>query len=629
MKSFFTFFLIISCSYFVFGQGVQLHKSLKTKTLPASPNYTGDEILENQEIDMTDVESFLKADPEVNIGESRYDLQTNGTINNRFTRTEDGEMYAVWTMGFQETAFPDRGTGYNKFDGENWGEMPSARLEQTARTGWPNYTRTESGKEFIVNHVFDNGAYRLHFLRRDNEDQDWVEGDIPTNTPSGTLWPSSGVGGANGETIHVVSICTPSGALGGTIYEGVDSHPLYYRSQDGGETWDIIDMILPGVDSTAMIEFGRADGYSVDVQGDNVAIAFYDTWNDVVLMKSSDNGDTWTKTIVNDFVLDKYVTDRGYDILSVPYDSLFHPAQGALFTSDATGSVLLDHNGDAHVFFGNMFVIDTDTLDGGWQYYPGTFGLSYWNESMATDSLVYIQGIVDINENGVLDLNGETSPYGNSGLTGRPSAGIDADGTLYLSYEAVMEGDEYIDIQDNQHYRQTYITRSLDNGATWSNPFNIINEETTGDAQLAFFTEAVFGHMAKDVDDQIHLIYQQDFRPGLAVAGDEDPYGENIIKYVAIDVDDLISSNNEVELKTEVTLVPNPAKGQTQMIMESPTNEKSIVALYNSSGQLVWKQKLSTNVHSVDIPLNEFSEGMYYVKLNIGNQSITKKLIKM
>jgi len=629
MKTFFTILLFISSYVLCSGQASKLINPINTYSLQAPPNYTGEEQSTNTEIDMTDVGSFLKSDLEVNIGESRYDLQTNGAINNRFTRTEDGKMFAVWTMGFQEAAFPDRGTGYNSFDGTEWSDIPSSRLEQDARTGWPNYSRTESGAEFIVNHVFTNGEYRLHYLRRDNDTEEWTEGDVPTNTPSGTLWPSSTVGGADGESIHIIAICTPE-TLGGTVFEGVESHLLYYRSQDAGLTWDVVDGILPGLDSLSMVVLGRADAYDIDANGDVVSMVLLDHWNDVILIKSTDNGETWTKTIVNDLPVDNYIIDTGYDIEAVPYDSLIYPAVGTLFTSDGTGSVLVDNDGDSHVFFGRMFVQDVDTLDANWQYFPGTSGIAYWNESFPSDSTAFIANVDDINGNGILDLNGDISPYGNAGLTSHTSPGIDADGNIYLAYTAVVEGDDYIDPQDGQHYRQTYIINSTDKGETWSfPPYNMINAETTGDAQLATLTEAVFPHMAKLVDDKIHVIYHSDFRPGLAVAGDEDPYGENIIKYVAVDLNDLISSNEEIAFETEVTLVPNPATGQTQLIVDSPLKESSAVLVYNTAGQLIWNQNLSTNTQIIEIPLDDMSKGIYYVKLNVGNQSVTKKLVKM
>ena len=44
------------------------------------------------------------------IGTSWYDLQSNGSLSNRFSIHPDGTMGAVWTYGIQASAFPDRRT---------------------------------------------------------------------------------------------------------------------------------------------------------------------------------------------------------------------------------------------------------------------------------------------------------------------------------------------------------------------------------------------------------------------------------------------------------------------------------------------------------------------------------------
>ncbi|MCD4724226.1 MAG: hypothetical protein K8R63_05230, partial [Bacteroidales bacterium] len=67
---------------------------------------------------------------ETTAGLTWYDLLGNfNTTANRFWRFEDGTMAAVWTMGFEASAFPGRGTGYNYYDGTQWGDPPTTRIE--------------------------------------------------------------------------------------------------------------------------------------------------------------------------------------------------------------------------------------------------------------------------------------------------------------------------------------------------------------------------------------------------------------------------------------------------------------------------------------------------------------------
>jgi hypothetical protein len=116
---------------------------------------------------------LLRTSGEVVIGETVYDLQTNNSVCNRLSNNGDGTFSATWTMGFEETAYPDRGTGFNFFDGNDWGDAPNDRLEADVRTGWPNYIKTNSGTEFICNHVFDAGSYRVHTLRKEAGETDY------------------------------------------------------------------------------------------------------------------------------------------------------------------------------------------------------------------------------------------------------------------------------------------------------------------------------------------------------------------------------------------------------------------------------------------------------------------------
>ena len=80
------------------------------------------------------------------IGETYYDLQTNSSIQNRLFVHDDNTISATCTMSpdFQ-TDFPNRGTGYNYFDGTSWMDIPESRIEEK-RTGWPSIAVINGGK---------------------------------------------------------------------------------------------------------------------------------------------------------------------------------------------------------------------------------------------------------------------------------------------------------------------------------------------------------------------------------------------------------------------------------------------------------------------------------------------------
>ena len=575
---------------------------------------------------------FRDTEIEYNIGNTDYDLLTNYSGCNRISGDAAGNVYATWTQGFDTPPnYPDRGTGYNRLDGitKEWLEIPSERLEAEVRTGWPNHVITESGTEFIVNHVFTEGEYRLHTLRREAGETEWTEADIPSETPVGVLWPRAAV---SGETVHVMAITTPTGGLGGELYEGVDIHPLYYRSSDGGATWEVTDFVIPGLDSTFTKDLVSADSYYMDARDDVVAIGIFSQWNDIAAFKSTDGGDTWEKHIIFDFPLDLYEIDSGYTFEEIPLDTLA-PDSLAIFTSDNSGTILIDKEGMVHAWYGEMYVQDADTTDGGWTYYPATSGLAYWNETFGEDSTRTIADVVDLNGNDTLDIV-DISNIGTyfMSLTSMPTPSVDNLNRLYLIYSGVMEGEDFLDLNDNQHYRHLFLIFSEDGGETWSEPFDLININTVEDELFIDIIEAIAPSQVRDITDELKYIYQQDFRPGWSTRGDNDPTETNFINYVTVSLSDFVVGTEEVTQAAffKMTLQPNPSSAVSLLSFELETNTKVSLDLFNSMGQYISnisQDDMPAGLNQVSINVNHLNKGMYLLRLQTEDKIAVQKLI--
>ncbi|PSR12188.1 MAG: hypothetical protein DA408_06600 [Bacteroidetes bacterium] len=586
--------------------------------------------VEHQSPPATDLE---KVDQEIPIGSTLYDLQSNAAGCKRISMTPTGRIAGVWTRGIDDAGatYPDRGTGYNTRVNFAWGDPPSSRIE-SVRTGWPNHVFTASGKEFIVAHTSDN---RLITQRRDGPTAPWAEGFIPDNTPSGMLWPRAAVGGANGETIHVIAITVPA-SLNGQPYQNVDGHILYYRSTDGGASWDRTDVAIEGLGSDFTLG-SDADSYYIDARGDNVAFGIFNSFDDVLLFKSEDNGDTWAKSIVNDFPLFKYAIDAGYTYQDLPPFMDERPDSLAIFSSDSYGTVLVDYQGMAHVYFGRMWVQDDVLTDGLSSYYPGTDGLAYWNESFGDDSLRTIVGTVDQNMNDTLDLvagaSGLSVGLYFASLTSMPSAGVDAAGNLYVTYSGIVEGEVSID-DDMQHYRHVYIISSPDGGLTWSDPYDIIRPDIVMEPDLVDFVEAVFPSMVREVDDKVRLIYMQDFRPGLAIRGDMDSAADNFINYVQVEVPEVGIVGTEARVPAStfgLVLAPNVTSTQTRASFITGQAGKVSLSLLNRHGQQVRQfiqEQLPAGKHQEDLDLTGLPAGSYYLLLKVEQQFTIAEVIK-
>lgn len=81
-------------------------------------------------------------------------------------------------------------------------------------------------------------------------------------------------------------------------------------------------------------------------------------------------------------------------------------------------------------------------------------------------------------------------------------------------------------------------------------------------------------------------------------------------------------------LDNNVTLYPNPSNGMVSLIATLPNAQTLDVSIYNSLGQLMNSSKysgVSSNVYNLD--MNAYSNGVYFVTINNGEEKIVKRLI--
>jgi len=129
MKRILLFTLLLT---FAVGSMAQLSKN-QSKYVQKVPRFTIDNAVMNP-LQPHNNTVALKSTLEDQLGTTRYDMQTNEAVQNRFYVYPDGTMVGTWILGMLETAYADRGTGYNYFDGSSWGAAPSARQRESS---WP------------------------------------------------------------------------------------------------------------------------------------------------------------------------------------------------------------------------------------------------------------------------------------------------------------------------------------------------------------------------------------------------------------------------------------------------------------------------------------------------------------
>ena len=569
------------------------------------------------------------------IGSTYYDLQTNGSTGDRLVRYGNNELSASWIFGMQFPSFPDRGTGYNYFNGNTWLNPPSARIEPVTanltehKTGYPSTSVTASGKEHNIAHMYPNDSL-IYSHRQTAGSGSWNYSYI-TGQSIGhkILWTRLTSGGLDGNSLHMLSVTTPVANLG-TPYLGIDGAMVYSRSQDNGVTWDKLFEILPGIDSTIYRSMG-ADAYAIHARGNTIAVVAGSYFTDWALWKSTDNGDTWTKTVIHEFAFPAYDLDGSGTKTDVDSDGV----GDLVATTDGKVAVLIDQNGIVHTWAGALAVMDDDTTTGANTFFwtPTLDALIYWNENFGAGTPPdTIASSVDYNGDGEFNFAPDGIPSYRGSMTSQPSAGIDINGNIYVAYmspvEGATSGSTGPGTANDFNFRNIYLIASTNNGVSWSNPFNVSND---------IYIESVYPTIPKDVrTDCIDIIWQQDFRPDIAGAGNPlHPFDFNNINYIIHDCisTQLLLEINENTIKniSDVTAYPNPATDQVKINYNVTEATEIKVEILNSMGQRLMVQNhnaIAPGIHSLDIDIRSLPSGIYFVNSIAGGENIASKFVK-
>jgi hypothetical protein len=608
----FAIFLAFGVSLMAQLKPVTISKSLQNLTAPVATT-VDNQIVASQPGNAV---ANTKAVLDDVIGASRYDMQSNGAVqNNRLYLWPDGGVSGKWTMGMADPGYADRGTGYNYFNGTAWGAAPTGRIE-TMKCGWPSVHPWMGNGELIISH---NSTVNLVMNTRPVKGTgSWTQ-TLITPAPAGVtglVWPRTITNGNNHQNIHVIVVTYPV-ANGGTVYQGLDGALIYYRSLDGGATWDKLGIILPGLTSADYLGF-TGDSYAwAQPKGDTLAFVYGDDWSDTFLMQSFDNGNTWTKTII---VANAYKMEPSGNVTPT-------------FPScDGTSACAIDKDGVVHVAFGRMRSKgDAD----GRKYYPGTDGLVYWNSTMpAIDTTILTDidtlfahnmliGYVASNEAGDSIL--EFPKYFTS-LSAFPQVVIDASDNIYFLWSGLTVGNPS---PDGMNYRHTWARPWFHDKAEWSEMVDL-NKDIT-----YMFMEYAYPACAPILkNDKILLLTQTSSQPGSNIKDTTIPIHDVNMEYREVPVTDMIPvgvDNTAVARKNSVSQnFPNPVKGFTSFKVTLEKSASVTIEVKNVMGQMVMnmdKGFVNAGVQTFTIDGSSLTSGIYFYTVKINGESFTHKMI--
>ncbi|MEI7662036.1 MAG: T9SS type A sorting domain-containing protein [Bacteroidota bacterium] len=623
MKKLLLFAILITCGVAVMAQfsPAKLSRSLQNKYVLETPAIDNQSPLMQTGNPVVNTKSVM----DDNLGVSgTYDMQSNGAPMERVVCWPDGTVAAAWIKA-DLASYADRGTGYNYNNGTAWGAAPAARVEAN-KTGWPNLCAWNGNGEMILAH---NSTSKLVISTRAVKGTGaWTRSDAPTGpigsagTALNILWPRAITSGSNHQYVHVICLTMPV-ANGGITYKGLDGALIYYRSLDGGANWDKQAVLLADLDSIHYNGFSGDDYTWIEPHGDTIAFLQGSVWNGTFLMKSFDNGSTWTKQeIVHNYYSKKTATQ------------VITPTFGC----DGTMAGAMDKNGVFHVAFGRM----RNSQDASGSYFsPGTDGVVYWKSTEAALDTAMLANIDSVDAHhkliGYVAANAAGDsivgfPYYKGALCNFPSVNIDKYNNIYFMWRGLTVGNP-----DPTPYNYSHVWgRALFNGKSEMSPMVDFNADF-----LYIFQEFAYPAVSKTIkgNNKLLVVAQTAAQPGSNVVVGTSTYPpvpvhEVSFSYREINTSLFIAAGVPTSPVANRNFVgqnyPNPVKGTTAFMVNVDKAAAVTVEVSNIMGMKVMnmdKGLVNAGSQKFTIDCNSLPSGIYFYTVKINGESYTHKMI--
>ena len=589
---------------------------------------------------------------EMDVMYTTYDLQSNSYVANRMYQNANGNIAAVATFSLAEDAgASDRGTGYNFYDGSEWGDYPEERFDDE-RTGWPSIAQYGANGEIVVNH----GAGLNYYIRETAGEGEWTKGTIPAPTGLQSIngsptdfeamtWARVATSGENHDIIHVVAAVQVT---------GVGTGIFYARSEDA-QSWDV-DW-APLAEHNDSWNVYTADDYSIATNGDNVAMFFCGGYqSNAVVYKSADNGLTWERLMVwaNPYYGKDWETDETslFDVLYVP----------------AHGSVTIDNEGVVHAVV-TVGAIAHDELGTSIGIYSGYTldGVAYWNSEMgepfqpvvegdestilnlwipaeeegyvvhSLDSTYFCGWIPPHPELGFQELTHEKIFWGSTqeGIAGDymsyfggcvsayPAIAVDPAGNLAVAYSSI---DLNRSLWNDQYYFRSVFVSYLPKGETqW-----IIAADPVFEAIQHLYEEGtcVSAVPVSAKENEFVFSYLADNTPGFAFGtAPSQPEISESAMYVFTISSEYIEVGVEEQAAKDVVynVYPNPATDY--IFVSSKMDADATVTFTNIAGQTVKVVNQALLAGNNSINISELESGVYFCTVTANGFSHTSKVV--
>ena len=602
-----------------------------------------------------------------------YDLQTNKMLGNRMYRFEDGTLGVTATWS-QTTTFADRGTGYDYHDGtgflfEEDGDPVTARVE-SVKTGWPSYCQYGEKGEILVSHTGTKLVYHIREVKGEGEWQGPF--DIPNpewlGAPTCNMtWPRVVTTGPNHDIIHVMAADSDD-----------DGVYLFYSRSTDGENWTTT--FVPTLEDWEK-DLYSADSYVMAANGDVVAIMLVSVYGHGYVIKSTDNGETWTKIKFWD---NPYAGDWDNDP-----NTLFGNSDD-IYIDDTEqygpdlGTICIDNNGMVHGAFSGHHYAHLELGTGYTYWYSRTIdGIFYWNENMGTmqgpewvcpdDQTVIpsdphnvcrmwwptdatgeyiVRNFESANLIGFLtpDENFQNFANDNFLVSGyfqtpatMPAIGVDETGTIGIAYSVP---DLSRELSNDGKYLRSIMVAFIEPGYVMGDATGDYSE-IPGDCYYEYvklqdadefmhsYDEAIYPVCPTNTtNEEFWFAYQADDTPGLfagsnaaqAAATDNFIWVQKVVPdYPGVGVNE----HNAVNPMTSTRVYPNPANDVLNIEVSASQASEMSISIFNIMGQNVMNQSVSltTGMNTRPVNISELNSGIYFVTVKANGFENTMKFI--
>lgn len=571
-------------------------------------------------------------------GTTWYDQQYRAGGTRMIDNDADGWVHVAWTNGM-DMSNGNRHAFYNVWDPGMESflyDSVGTQIDASMRSGFPTLAVNYDGRCYPAFHQQTGVEYYpaigIDFLPRSGA---FISCENNHISELSMLWPRIALDSAE-QVVHIIAA------------ENIDygHYALYYargiphydefgfgESIEYQQPWQFID-------SLAVLAYDITVSQNPSIP--HVAI----TWaksrnrlmnrrdNDLVYIESNNGGVTFSDVVnITHFAEPDWECLSG-DTMACNRDT---------FRVHADISTIFDESDNLHVVFSTT---NYYALQNRMARYAGQ--LWHWSEQNASATPIRAVGEDYTTQNWALDIGDDELVLQDPCLTLDRTAG-----DLFCTY-SFCDTNQWSAIGIPQG--DIWVSRSTDNGLTWSVGMNITNTNGGQGASIGECLDESYPSAARFIrhrnnEAYLDITYMLDLDAG--PSGLSDFTTLNPIRYLQAQVDSIpiepiwnpswprlhadttatISTHNEsiINLLSLAQNYPNPFNATTTIHYDLPQTSTVTLTIFNLIGQKVAQPvsdaRQSAGSHSIEFDASRLSTGIYFYQLNTGNNSQTQKMM--